>query len=135
MIGGWGQAWPIPRFAGIVTLVVTLVVSALKPSPANAHPPPAVHPSGHEKSEGLLLASDQKGETVRAGARCPSAVPVKAYQVTAINVEITLNRFLDHDPNGRMYVLETDLTRVRREEAQNREIGRASCRERVYVLV
>lgn len=65
MTGGWGKAWATPRFAGIATLVVTLVLAALKPSPTNAHPPPAVHPSGHEKSEGLLLASDQTKEQVR----------------------------------------------------------------------
>jgi hypothetical protein len=127
MTGGSAKAWATRRLAGIATLVVTLVLAALTPSPTNAHPPPALRPSGHEKSEGLLLASDQTKETVRTGARCPSAVPVRAYQVVAINVEITLNRFLDHDPNGRMYVLEKDLPRVRQEEAQNRETraGRA----------
>ena len=34
---------------------------------------------------------------------------------------MTLNRFLDHDPKGRMYVLEEELERVRQEEARNRE--------------
>jgi FtsP/CotA-like multicopper oxidase with cupredoxin domain len=37
----------------------------------------------------------------------------------AINVDITLNRYLDHDPEGRMYVLAEELTRVRAEEAAN----------------
>lgn len=46
---------------------------------------------------------------------------MRAYHVVAVNVEISLNRFLDHDPNGRMYVQEEDLPRVRQEEAQNRE--------------
>jgi hypothetical protein len=36
-----------------------------------------------------------------------------------VDVEITLNRYLDHDPQGRMYVLEEELDRVRREQAQN----------------
>ena len=38
----------------------------------------------------------------------------------AISVEITLNRFLDYHPVGRMYVLKEELKRVRMEEAQNR---------------
>jgi hypothetical protein len=37
----------------------------------------------------------------------------------AIDLEITLNRYLDYDPEGRMYVLEDDLARVRAEEEQN----------------
>jgi hypothetical protein len=45
---------------------------------------------------------------------------VRVYDVVATNVEITLNRFLDHDPSGRMYVLQEELGRVRQEEAQNR---------------
>src|SRR2546425_10961173 len=32
---------------------------------------------------------------------------------------MTLNRYLDHDAQGRMYVLEDDLARVRREEKAN----------------
>jgi len=82
---------------------------------------PPARPSGHETSEGLALASDQARETVRAGARCPAAAPVRSYRVVAINLEITLNRFLDHDPNGRIYVLEEELARARQEDAQNRE--------------
>jgi len=39
--------------------------------------------------------------------------------VAAINVDITYDRYLDHDPEGRMYVLETDLERVRLEETRN----------------
>ena len=55
------------------------------------------------------------------GGRCPPGAPVREYRVAAINVEMTLNRFLDHDPKGRMYVLEEELERVRQEEARNRE--------------
>ena len=46
---------------------------------------------------------------------CDPEAPVRHYDVAAIDVEITLNRFLDYDPDGRMYVLERDLeTRARR---------------------
>ena len=67
-----------------------------------------------------MLAPETGGETVYAGALCDSGAPVRAYQVAAINVEISLNRFLDYDPVGRMYVLEEDLARAIGEEAQNR---------------
>jgi manganese oxidase len=119
MIGDRGRASGGPRLA--TTLAISLILSAFGPSLAGAHHPSAGHPSGHEKSEGLTLASDPSRETVRTGARCPATAPVRRYDVVAINVEITLNRFLDHDPRGRMYVLENDLARVRSEEAHNRE--------------
>ena len=41
----------------------------------------------------------------RRRAPLPQAAPVKSFDVQAINVDIPLNRFGDHDPNGKMYVL------------------------------
>ena len=84
-------------------------------------------PSGHESAEGLALAAGDGRETVYAAAACDSPAPMREYRVVALNVEITLNRFLDYDPQGRMFALEEDLARVRAEEAQNREAraGRA----------
>ena len=67
-----------------------------------------------------MLAPETGEETVYAGVRCDPNASVRAYRVAAINVEITLNRFLDYDPEGRMYVLEEELARARKEEAQNR---------------
>ena len=43
---------------------------------------------------------------------------MRAYSIVAIAVDITLNLYLDHDPAGRMFVLEQDLPRVRDEEAR-----------------
>jgi hypothetical protein len=51
---------------------------------------------------------------------CDPQAPLREYQVVAIDVEITLNHFLDYDPNGVMYVLAEELARVRAEEEQNR---------------
>ena len=76
-------------------------------------------PGGHEGDEGLVLSSET-AESVYASARCAPDVPVREYNVAAISLEITLNRFLDYDPQGRMYVLEAELERARKEEAQNR---------------
>jgi hypothetical protein len=76
-------------------------------------------PDGHQGSEGFLL-SEQTEETVRKGAGCAKGAMVAEYDIVAINVDITLNRYLDHDPQGRMYALKDDLPRVRQEETQNR---------------
>ncbi|MCA1645700.1 MAG: multicopper oxidase domain-containing protein [Chloroflexi bacterium] len=76
--------------------------------------------TGHEADEGPLLSGDGGQETVSSGVRCDPDAPQRHYSVVAVDVDITLNRYLDHDPLGRMYVLESDLSRVRQEEAQNR---------------
>ena len=76
-------------------------------------------PSPHEGDEGLVLGQET-GESVYQGGRCQTDAPVRAFEVAAISIEISLNRFLDYDPIGRMYVLEQDLGRARLEEAQNR---------------
>ena len=73
-----------------------------------------------DPNEGFVLRSKVGQESVRQGKTCSPGSPVREYSVATINVEITLNRFLDHDLLGCMYVLDEDLARVRREEAQNR---------------
>lgn len=85
-------------------------------APAKDHNP---GPSGHAGDEGIVLGPEA-AESVYAAARCPADTPVRAYAVAAINVQITLNRYLDYDPQGRMYVLEENLAQVRQEEAQNK---------------
>ena len=82
-------------------------------------PTPPASPTAHEGSEGLQLGPET-GESVYAGALCPINATVRAYSVVAINVEVSLNRYLDYDPDGRMYVLEEELARVRDEEDRNR---------------
>ncbi len=86
--------------------------------PSAASEPPQTA-SAHEASQGYQLVA-ATGESVHAGSSCAPRAPVRQYDVAAIDVDITLNRYLDHDPQGRMYVLEQDLRRVRDEEAQNR---------------
>lgn len=43
---------------------------------------------------------------------------VKEFHVSAIDVDITLNRFGDHDPEGKMFVLDENIPAVRRQEAK-----------------
>ncbi|MFN3681221.1 MAG: multicopper oxidase domain-containing protein, partial [Nitrospira sp.] len=76
---------------------------------------------GQDGSSFLLATDFTKGEPVLSnGGRCPAGVPTKHYDVSMINVEITLNRWLDYYP-GYMYVLTENVEKVRAEEARNRE--------------
>ena len=81
---------------------------------------PFVGASGHAMQQGVLLvAEDQDKVKVNQGSRCPANAPVRAFDVTAINIEITLNRFLDFFP-GYTYVLTENLQAIRAEEAKNK---------------
>ena len=99
------------------------IAAALPALTTAAAPAPHVHgaddPSAHEESEGFVLVASAARENSAPAVRCDPSVAVRSYRVAAIGVDITLNRYLDHDPQGRMYVLEEDLARVRDEEARN----------------
>jgi len=92
--------------------------SNTRPAAAAAGGTDAANPTAHDESEGFLLEA-AKGESVRPGGSCAPGAPVRRYEVAAIGVDITLNRYLDHDPQGEMFVLERDIDRVRTEEAAN----------------
>jgi len=75
---------------------------------------------GQDGSSFLLMTDSGKGEPVAlTGGRCPAGTPVKNFDVSMINIEITLNRWLDFYP-GYMYVLTEDVAKVRAEEEKNR---------------
>ena len=66
-----------------------------------------------------LLASDLETEPVSIhSGRCPAGAPLRHFDISAVNVEITLNQWLDYYP-GYMYVLTKNIERVRLEEARN----------------
>ena len=72
-------------------------------------------------AQDMLLMSNSGVEPVSSmGGRCPASAPVRSYDVSAINVEITLNMWLDYYP-GYMYALTESLDKVRAEETKNRE--------------
>lgn len=48
---------------------------------------------------------------------CPAGAPLRQYEVSAIPIVMTLNRFGDHDPTAFMYVLDSQLQAVREQEA------------------
>jgi len=111
----------------VVVLLGGLTIPAASPS-APAAPAAVSHrgtavaapdlPTGEPRSEGFILGPSVARE-VRTSTKCRPGAPVRQYDVAAIAVDITLNRYLDHDPRARMYVLERDVGRVRDEERQN----------------
>ncbi len=78
-----------------------------------------LHQYGAGNQDVLLMSGSGAEPVVASGGRCPAHAPVKHYDVSAINVEITLNRWLDFYP-GYMYVLTENLDKVRAEEEANR---------------
>ena len=70
---------------------------------------------GQDGSSFLLMTDASKGEPVSMnGGKCPVGVPTKHYDVSMINIEITLNRWLDYYP-GYMYILTQDIDKARAE--------------------
>lgn len=47
---------------------------------------------------------------------CATGGPLRSYTLSAINVDITLNRFGDHDPESFMYVLDSKINELRQQE-------------------
>jgi len=75
---------------------------------------------GQDGSSFLLMTDSGKGEPVSSsGGKCPANAPVRTFDVSMINIEITLNRWLDYYP-GYMYVLTEDVEKARAEEAKNK---------------
>jgi FtsP/CotA-like multicopper oxidase with cupredoxin domain len=79
---------------------------------------PSDFQKAHDASEGLKLVA-APGETVGRGPTCRKDAPVRDYQISAIDVDITLDRYLDHDPQGMMFVLDSGIEKVRAEEKRN----------------
>ncbi len=67
----------------------------------------------------FLLATRGKGEPAGTAGQVSVRGPDQHYDISMINVEITLNRWLDYYP-GYMYVLTQDMDKVRAEEAKNK---------------
>ncbi|MCH7622462.1 MAG: hypothetical protein IIB46_00065 [Nitrospinae bacterium] len=76
----------------------------------------AAHQLGQSYLLGPSTAADE--DKVFRGAHCPSGVPVRFYDISAINVEVTLNQWGDYYP-GYMFVLTKNIDQVRKDEATN----------------
>jgi manganese oxidase len=77
-----------------------------------------MHQYGAGGQDYLLMSQTGTEPISTQGGRCPAGSPVRQYNVSAINVEITLNRWLDFYP-GYMYVLTENIDKVREEEKRN----------------
>jgi len=73
----------------------------------------------HAAMQGIPLKISTE-ETVTTGGRCPAGAPVKTFDISAINTEVTINRFLDFYA-GYLFALTDELPRVRAEEKKNAE--------------
>ncbi|MGH7229970.1 MAG: multicopper oxidase domain-containing protein [Nitrospiraceae bacterium] len=79
-----------------------------------------MHQYGAGNQDYLLMSQTGTEPVSNLGGRCPAKAPVRQYDISAINVEITLNRWLDYYP-GYMYVLTENIDKIRAEEDKNRE--------------
>ena len=75
--------------------------------------------SSHEASEGPNLAPDFSAHTASKfqPQSCPLGATRKFYDVVAIRVDIVVNRWGDHDPEGYMYALRDQIPAIRAQEA------------------
>jgi FtsP/CotA-like multicopper oxidase with cupredoxin domain len=73
---------------------------------------------------GAALVRPATGDASASGGTgpCPVDAPLRTYAVTAIDVDIPLNRHGDHDPAGKMYVLTDQIAAVRAQE-QSRKVS------------
>ena len=85
--------------------------------PASA-PDPGDQASSHEESVGLKLVKQDDGNDP-PGTTCAPGAFVRDEHVTALAVDITVNRYGDHDPRGRMFAFDDEVARVRDEERRN----------------
>lgn len=80
----------------------------------------AAHFGGEAREDVRLAASS--GESVSPGQQCPAEAPRRVYDISAIDVEITLNQYLDFH-TGFMFVLTMNISKVRAEAKRNEEAG------------
>ena len=90
----------------------------------SAHRPAATTTRRARGRRGTRAAAGDE-ESVAGAAACTHGAAEREYDIVALAVDITLNRYGDHDPEGRMYVLaSTTSTEVR--EAERRGAGAVS---------
>ncbi|HNP29341.1 MAG TPA: multicopper oxidase domain-containing protein [Nitrospirales bacterium] len=77
-----------------------------------------IHQYGGGPENGLLASNSGVEPVSMTGGLCPKTAPVRNYDVSAINVEISLNQWLDYYP-GYMYALTENIEKIREEEAKN----------------
>ncbi len=100
--GAGGRGWRAGRWRSAVVAASVPVLAAAQLVVPIAPPAP--------------VASAAEDPAAAPVAGCAGA-PIRTYNVLAINIDITVDRFGDHDPFGFMYVLADKLSEVRAQEA------------------
>ena len=80
------------------------------------------------------LASDYPAAAAVDDDGCAINAPEREYDVAAINVDMILNQFGDHDPTAMMYVLENRIVDVRAQET-SREVSPGLRQDPIQALV
>jgi FtsP/CotA-like multicopper oxidase with cupredoxin domain len=114
-------AQPVVLIMGVLTLSIV----AGQPGPARRHGPghlattvamvPVLIAGIFLVPTSFVASAEEEGAQAAVGG-CATA-PTRTFNVSAINVDITVNRFGDHDPFGFMYVQNEKLNEVRMFEA------------------
>ena len=94
----WLGVWGIMRAYG-------QLVPGLLPLSDREAPPPRTVPRP-------VKTGNPPPEATDPGSPCPPGVPVKHFDVVAVQKRIDYNNHGDHDPLGMFYVLEDDMTAV-----------------------
>lgn len=91
----------LPRFVSVLSALSLVGISVSATGMAGAGP----------------AAASSAAATATATANPCATAPHDTFNVSAINVDMPLNLFGTHDPNGFMYVLNSNISAVRAEEA------------------
>ncbi|MCI0574236.1 MAG: multicopper oxidase domain-containing protein, partial [Myxococcaceae bacterium] len=93
-------------------LLVPLAIVCLTCGQDTVAPPPSEEAPGTSQSgHGRTPSKDDLED-----AGCLPGAPVRRYDVSAIHIVMTLNRFGDNDPDAFMYVLDDRIDDVRKQE-------------------
>ncbi len=80
-----------------------------------------LHQNGAGKEDALRMAQTGVEPSSNLGDRCPTDAPVRQYDISAINAEISLHWWLNFSYPGSLYVLTENIDKVREEETKHRE--------------
>src|SRR4051812_2369908 len=104
----WGRRGWSPTVVVVALVSATVVVASPRPAAATARtgamtestakrkapsPTSTSQLPAHAASEGYVLGTSPAPDHASTRARCPAKAPVRSYDVAAIAVDITLNRF------------------------------------------
>jgi FtsP/CotA-like multicopper oxidase with cupredoxin domain len=103
------------RRARLAPLFAAFVIACNAAAPASPPDAPLPQPDAPPPQPDAPLP--QPDAPMSAGA-CGNGAPERTYAVSAIPVDMTLNRFGDHDPGASMYVLDDQIAAVRDAETR-----------------